>query len=305
MLVLKTAPTIEPVSLAEAKLHLRLDSVDLDDQIATEQTLVPASYSVGNYTGTAIDVLGYSVLVNLDAGLCSGSAAVKLQHSDDNVTFSDVTGGAFTAVTMANDNAIQELAYTGGKRYLRAYAAVTSAACVFSVSIVKSGATSVEDNLITDLITAAREYCEVFQRRAYLTQTWELWLDEFPGVDYIQLSRPPLASVTSIEYYNTSDVKATMSASDYFVDTWSTPGCVSLNYGKSWPSTTLRPKNGVCVTYVAGETSAASVSKKVKQAMLLLIGHWYENRETVNIGNLTTKLDFTVESLLWQDRVFQ
>jgi len=37
--------------------------------------------------------------------------------------------------------------------------------------------TTAEDVLISSLIKAARQYCENYQRRAYITQTWELWLD--------------------------------------------------------------------------------------------------------------------------------
>ncbi len=36
----------------------------------------------------------------------------------------------------------------------------------------------------------------------------------------------------------------------------------------------------------------------MKAAMLLLIGHWYENRETVSVGQAATDIPFTVEALL-------
>jgi uncharacterized phiE125 gp8 family phage protein len=155
--------------------------------------------------------------------------------------------------------------------------------------------------MIQALIQAARRYGENFQNRAYNTQTWELWLDAFPDVDYISLPRPPLQSVTSVEYYDTSNVKYTMSATDYFVDTKSEPGKVTLGYGKSWPSsTTLRPYNGVCVTYVAGHVG--QVPDTIKQAMLLLIGHWYENREG-GTERPITQVPLAVEALLWQERI--
>ncbi|MDW2745141.1 head-tail connector protein [Atlantibacter subterraneus] len=37
-------------------------------------------------------------------------------------------------------------------------------------------------------------------------------------------------------------------------------------------------------------------------AMLLLIGHWYANREAVNVGNITSELPLGVEALLMQHR---
>jgi uncharacterized phage protein (predicted DNA packaging) len=50
-----------------------------------------------------------------------------------------------------------------------------------------------------------------------------------------------------------------------------------------------------------GEEDPA-VPQKWKQAMLLLIGHWYQNRESVNIGNITFEVPMSTEMLLWQDR---
>lgn len=42
----------------------------------------------------------------------------------------------------------------------------------------------------------------------------------------------------------------------------------------------------------------------VKAAMLLLIGHWYANREAVNIGNITSEIPFAVEALLQPYRIY-
>jgi len=70
--------------------------------------------------------------------------------------------------------------------------------------------------------------------------------------------------------------------------------------GKTWPSTTLRSYNGVCVTFVAG-TGLLQCPSEVKQAMLLLIGDYYQNREA---GTASEKTIEAVERLLWLERVF-
>jgi uncharacterized phiE125 gp8 family phage protein len=315
-LKINTEPTTEPVSLVEAKNHLRVDSESIGDDLSTEQTIAPGSHAIAasySLQGSSITVLGYRVLVNLNAGDCSaGTVDVKLQDSDDGSTWTDVTSGAFTQVDADNDNAIQEKEYTGVKQYLRAVATVGTGACEFSVDVIKDASTSVEDDLIESLITTAREDCESFQNRAYITQTWELWLDEFPSVDFIEIPLPPLQSVTSIKYY-TADTEATayepgaetpVGTDTYFTDDKSEPGKVCLKHGKSWPSTTLRPHNGVCITFVAGYGDADDVPKAVKQAILLLIGHYYENREAVlTSGMNAVAVPMAVESLLWKKRI--
>ncbi|EPL9735169.1 head-tail connector protein [Citrobacter freundii] len=40
------------------------------------------------------------------------------------------------------------------------------------------------------------------------------------------------------------------------------------------------------------------ISDDIKLALMLLVSHWYENREPVNIGNITSTLPFGVQALL-------
>ncbi len=308
-LVLATPPAVEPVTLAEVKTYLRLDSGTLADKLALEQSISPGSHSVAasySLAGAAVDVLGYGVMVFLDAGACGagGTVDVKLQHRDDTAAWEDVTGGAFTQITEANDNAVYEKQYTGGKRYLRAVATVAGAACEFGVSVLKEEPYGAEDDLLTALVKTAREYCESYQNRAYITQKWELWLDDWPDEDYIRIPLPPLQGVTSVKYYGTDDTEYTMPATDYFVDVKSEPGRVVLAYSKNWPTTTLRTANAVCVEFTAGYGDEADdVPERVKRAILLLVGHLYENREAVAVGKLISELPFAVSALLAQERV--
>ena len=160
-----------------------------------------------------------------------------------------------------------------------------------------------QDIWIEERIVAAREYCEGFQNRAYITQTWDLYLDWFSCGDCcIKIPKPPLVSVTSITYLDTAGVSQTLAASTYKVDTVSELGRIALAYGQSWPST-YDEINTVVIRFVAGYGAAAAVPKRVTQAMYLLIGHWFENRETVLTGTISKEVEFSVESLLWQERV--
>ena len=163
-----------------------------------------------------------------------------------------------------------------------------------------------DDTLLIGLISAAREWCEKADWRAYVTQTLELWLDAWPAAGVIHIPRPPLQDVTSVVYYDIGDHEHTFAAAKYIVDTASQPGRIILRTYETWPITAplLRSANGICVTYTAGYGMAVDVPQRIKQAMLLLIGHWYENREdTANAVNRS--IEMGVQSLLGIDRAFR
>jgi uncharacterized phiE125 gp8 family phage protein len=162
-----------------------------------------------------------------------------------------------------------------------------------------------DDALLATLISVSRDTCERIAWRAFLTQTIELWLDAWPASNAIALPRPPLQSVTKVEYYDTADVKSTLSSTIYSVDTISEPGKLWLKYNQTWPATSLREHNAICVTYVAGWTNPVDVPQSARQAMLLLIGHWYENRESVLIGTISKPLEFGVQALLGVNRAMR
>lgn len=171
---------------------------------------------------------------------------------------------------------------------------------------ISETSTGEEDTLLEGWINAARRYCEQVQNRAYLHQSWALVLDGFPSVDWIDLPRPPLVSVTHLKYYGTGGTATTMTAANYIVDAYSEPGRLYLAYGESWPTETLRPANGVEVQFLAGYGSVASlVPFEIKQAIKLVVGHWYENRETTGRMGAAelNEIPLGAESLLWLNRV--
>lgn len=307
-LKLITPPVIEPLDLASVKLHLRLDSGSLADDTTSMQSIATASHAIAaaySLEGAAVDVLGYRVLAVLDTGTngAGGTVDVKLQERDTSTgTWVDVVGGAFTKVTEANDNATYELDYTGGKQYIRAVATVAGAACVFGVTIQKIQPYSSDDTLLTALIQAAREYVEGYQNRALCPQTWELVLDNWPYGDCMEIPKPPLQSVTDIKYKDNAGTESTWDSANYIVDPDSFLGRVAPGYGLNWPTETLYPAGGIRIRFVAGYTT---VPQTTKQAMLLLIGHWYENREGVSEVSEKSmqEIPFAVKALLDLNRV--
>lgn len=156
------------------------------------------------------------------------------------------------------------------------------------------------DQDLLALITASRVYCERITGKAFCTQTLKLTRDRFPGCreeGIIRLPRPPLASVTSVKYDDTDGTEQTLSASTYVVSTAYEPGQISLADGEIWPET-IEEAGAVRVVYVAGYGSAADVPPMIKQAMKLLISHWFENREGVLTGTISKAIEFSLQDVL-------
>lgn len=260
-----TEPTVEPVTLHEMREHSRIDS-------GTEIQL--------DFGGVAVDEGGgVSSLPAATHGLSqSGGTRIVVSGTDNydgvHVTTSDTTAEkiAFTATYVAETFGTTEFVHTGG-----------------------------DNELILSMIKAARQYCEMYSRRAYITQTITGKLNRFSK--RIILPMPDLQTVSSVKYIDISGAQQTLDPSVYDVDTTSTPGLITLAYGQSWPS--LRGEHhAVEIIFVTGYGDAATeVPSRIIAAIKLMAAHLYENREATSGFNVN-EIPLGVKSLLSTDRVF-
>jgi uncharacterized phiE125 gp8 family phage protein len=147
------------------------------------------------------------------------------------------------------------------------------------------------------LIAAARQYLEGICWRAFIHQTWDLYLDEFPDED-IELAKGTLSSVTSITYVDDDGNTQTLATTEYLVDAKREPGRIALAYGKSWPST-REQYNAVAVRFVVGYGAlASSVPDAIKQAILILVADLYGNRASEVIGTISAEIRFSAHQLV-------
>ena len=143
-----------------------------------------------------------------------------------------------------------------------------------------------DDAYLTALITCAREYLEEMLDISMISQTWEARYDVFPLWEII-LPRPPMAAGTVTVIYRDeagNDQTITSAANAFQVDRNITPPRIYPLYEQVWPAV-RGDENSVTVRWIAGYGAAGSnVPAILRQAMLLLIAHWYEMRQPVFAG---------------------
>jgi len=187
-----------------------------------------------------------------------------------------------------------------------------------------------DDSLINTLVSSARVHCESALKQALITQSWLLYVDSFPsaggyynrairetwpslggmpsGLGFypgmvpnstgvIDIPRPPVQSIDSVNYYDFTNTLQTMDPLAYTASL-GTPSRIQPAYSKVWPLT--RPTiDSVQIAFTSGYgLLEANVPAPIRQAMLLLIGAWYENREAVSAGSGVTIVPMAVDALL-------
>ena len=313
-IIIITPPVNEPITVAEVRDYLRVRSGSISDQISPAQSIGPGDHVVAaaySLLGASVDLAGVaSTLVLLESGTNGegGTVDVKLQHSDAGAVWTDVVTGAFTQVTEANDNATYEKEYSGGLRYLRAVATVAVATCDFGVSIIRQAPVTVDDTLLTDLITEAREWAEKLTGRAFMLQTREAVFDSFPDSPCALDCAPILSPITTFKYKDSAGTETTWAAANYILETDSVPPRLSLAYGISWPSVALYPVSGIRVQFTCGysasavaATQRAAVPQPVKKTMLRRIQWLYDNRSIAAGMSHSADVPEAVEKALAQE----
>ena len=141
-----------------------------------------------------------------------------------------------------------------------------------------------EDGFISTLITAARLHVEGTTGRAMIAQTWRVVCDDWPLNRRITLPVAPLISISAINAYDNVGVVTSISLAQFQPESNVAPAHIFV------PATvagapSLREHNGIEIDYVAGYGATGSnVPADLRQALLSLIGYWFEHRDAVVIA---------------------
>lgn len=158
-----------------------------------------------------------------------------------------------------------------------------------------------KEDLLAGFITAAREAAEHIAEVSFVTRTYQLTLDAFPRSRAIALDRPPIQSVSAVQYIDADGNQQTLDPSLYDVRlSQKSPGAISLKSGESWPRTAEQP-GAVTVTYVAGFGDADDVPSAAQLAIAFIAAHFFNTREPIVIqsGLMTAvEVPFSARTLL-------
>lgn len=146
---------------------------------------------------------------------------------------------------------------------------------------------SSEDTLIERLIKAATAHVEHVTGRALITRITRISFDGFPRHRApIALLRPPVIAVTAFSYVDPAGDDITLTSDDYEIARSAVVVELSPKPGVNWPVTS-KSRRSVSVTFTAGYgATAADVPEDLRNAILLLVEHFYYHRSAVTEGAL-------------------
>lgn len=155
-----------------------------------------------------------------------------------------------------------------------------------------------EDTLIGSLIVTSRLHVEAAMGLALVTQGWSVFRDAWPPGPVLELPLRPVQSVTAVRVYDEDAAIITVPADTYFLDGAGAPARLVRQGTLAWP-VPRRTANGIEVAFIAGYgDAAADVPEPIRQAILLLIAHWYEYRSPLEVGSLARPAPDLVAQLL-------
>lgn len=155
-----------------------------------------------------------------------------------------------------------------------------------------------DDSLIQSLIVTSRLHIEAALGLALITQSWSYLLDRWPKGQRIALPLRPVASIAHIKLWHLDGSSETLDPSAFLLDGQGNPARL-VPYGSRSIADPQRPANGIEIAFAAGFGAAPeAVPATIRHALLLLVAHWYEHREPVEIGAALNAVPVMVAELL-------
>jgi uncharacterized phiE125 gp8 family phage protein len=157
-----------------------------------------------------------------------------------------------------------------------------------------------EDLLIQSLIEAATAHFDGYAGilgRCLIEQVWTVKYSDWPASNYLRLPFPDVSAVT-VKYFDVSNVEQTLSSGDVAILHDERGSLVRFADDYDYPAVYDGRDDGVQVAVTAGYgDDGADVPAAIRAAILLMVGHLYQNREAVASG-VTMQLPLGVQALI-------
>jgi len=136
--------------------------------------------------------------------------------------------------------------------------------------------------------------------RALITQTWQQSVGQEPGA--VRALMTPFQSLTAVHYYDDAGLLQEATLAEFEAIGLADETYIRPKDGYSWPSADDRP-DAIRLTYTAGYgDSASAVPASIRHALLMMVAHWYENRETVSADKMI-ETPYAADHLLSLERM--
>jgi uncharacterized phiE125 gp8 family phage protein len=305
-----TQPAVEPLTVQEVKTHLRIDTALGEIAPVAPVAALAATPAAGNLSNGVYRYLCTFVTADgeTDAGAVSNSVTVANNAVNGKIDLSGIpTGGsAVTARKIyrtAHDGSSFLLAATISNNSTTTY---TDNLADASLGASAPSSNTTQDPYLSALIVVARRQAESITKRRFITQQWKQTLDWWPIGITFRLLLPPIQNVSAVQYYDQNSTLQTLDPASYEVSYTQQQARVSLLNGYWWPTLRIMKLDPVVITFTTGYgDTAASVPQGIKQAMLLMIAHWYNQREDVLIGTQASVVPKAADMLLAPYKVWE
>lgn len=155
-----------------------------------------------------------------------------------------------------------------------------------------------EDALIASLIVTSRLHIEAALGLALLTQAWSYFVDAWPRSRESVLPLKPVQTVATVRVWAQDGTSQTLAAETYTLDGEGMPPRLVLSRSAA-PPAPGRSASGIEIAFSAGFGDAGiDVPAPIRQALLLLVAHWFENREPNRIGAADSEIPHMISTLL-------
>lgn len=143
-----------------------------------------------------------------------------------------------------------------------------------------------DDSLVMRLINAAVALVVKETGYALGTMTVKQTHSAFPCTKFIELDYSPIKEITTIRYKNSDGDYKVWSSTEWQTALNYRPALVGPKPNYSWPSTQTGALESVEITYTVGGSTAGDTTAPdaLRQAVMLLVAYWYENREDVALS---------------------